>query len=94
MIDEMEFVRREIRFEGRVQGVGFRYRAKYAADGHGVTGWVMNEYDGTVLMEAQGRMGQINEMLKTINASPYIKIYRIDYKELPIDESEKGFHIR
>lgn len=35
-----EIIRKEIRFTGNVQGVGFRYRAKYAAEGLGVTGWV------------------------------------------------------
>lgn len=32
-------VRKHFRFTGRVQGVGFRYRAKYAANGMGITGW-------------------------------------------------------
>lgn len=38
--------RRQIRFYGRVQGVGFRYHAKHAAAALGLTGWVRNEYDG------------------------------------------------
>ena len=50
-----EKIRRHIIFEGRVQGVGFRYRALYAAKQFGVTGWVRNLYDGTVEMEVQGR---------------------------------------
>lgn len=87
-------VRKEIRFTGRVQGVGFRYRAQYAANGCGVTGWVTNEWDGTVLMEAQGSEDQINEMLRIINDNSYIRIDRIEYTELPVDESERGFHIR
>ena len=44
MIDEHKIIRKEIHFEGRVQGVGFRYTAKYAASGCGVTGWVKNDY--------------------------------------------------
>ncbi len=58
----MNRILQKIIFSGREQGVGFRYRSKYAADGCGVTGWVHNE-DGTVSMEAQGTVEQINQML-------------------------------
>lgn len=92
--NEYQVIRREIRFAGAVQGVGFRYRAKYAATGCGVTGWVKNEWDGTVLMEAQGTNRQINEMLKVICAGSYIRIDHMDTRELPVEEKEGGFHIR
>ena len=92
--DEYKVIRKEIHFTGDVQGVGFRYRAQYAARGCGVTGWVKNEWDGSVLMEAQGTQRQINEMLKLINMSPYIKIDRLDYHEIPVEEYDSGFHIR
>ena len=36
-------VRKHIIFYGYVQGVGFRYRARHAADLYGCTGWVRNE---------------------------------------------------
>lgn len=94
MSDEHKIVRREIRFEGRVQGVGFRYRAKYAASGCGVTGWVRNEWDGSVLMEAQGTEEQINEMLKLINQGGYIRIYNMDDRAIPVLENDRGFHVR
>lgn len=35
-------VRKHIFFSGWVQGVGFRYRALYAARAMGLTGWVQN----------------------------------------------------
>ena len=47
-------VRKHIIFYGYVQGVGFRYRARHAADLYGCTGWVRNEWDGSVSMEIQG----------------------------------------
>lgn len=87
-------IRQHLKISGCVQGVGFRYRAKYAAGGLGVTGWVRNEWDGTVEMEVQGSMEQINKMLKLINQSPYIRIEDIDRKTLPIDVHETGFHVR
>lgn len=89
-----EIIRRHMVIHGRVQGVGFRYRARYAAQGLRVTGWVRNEWDGTVEMEAQGTIEQINNMLKMINSGTYIDIQGIDTKEIPIDENERGFHVR
>ena len=47
-------IRKRIVFSGWVQGVGFRYRARHAAELLGATGWVRNEYDGSVTMEIQG----------------------------------------
>lgn len=57
-------IREHYVFFGRVQGVGFRYRAKYVANGLRITGWVRNDWDGTVEMEAQGTLEQLNQMLK------------------------------
>ena len=47
-------VRKHFYFSGRVQGVGFRYQATRLARGLGLTGWVMNLWDGRVELEAQG----------------------------------------
>ena len=87
-------IRKAFRFTGAVQGVGFRYRAQYAANGCRVTGWVKNEWDGSVLMEAQGTQRQINEMLKVIHRSPYIRIDGLEYHEIPVENHSRGFHIR
>lgn len=40
--DEKEEIRYHVIFYGQVQGVGFRYRAYYAAYQLGLTGWVRN----------------------------------------------------
>ena len=87
-------IRKAFRFTGAVQGEGFRYRAQYAANGCRVTGWVKNEWDGSVIMEAQGTEEQINEMLELINEGSYIRIDRMEYHEIPLDEKERGFHVR
>lgn len=89
-----EIIRRHMIIHGRVQGVGFRYRARYAAQGLRVTGWVRNEWDGTVEMEAQGTVEQINEMLRVINSGTYISMEGIDSREVPVDMEERGFHVR
>lgn len=87
-------IRKAFKFTGSVQGVGFRYRAQYAANGLGITGWVKNEWDGSVSMEAQGTEAQINEMLKLINQGSYIRIDRMEYHEIPVVEDERSFHVR
>ncbi|MGM0941624.1 MAG: acylphosphatase [Bacillota bacterium] len=46
---------------GRVQGVGFRYTAKQKADELGVTGWIRNNEDGTVELDAEGNMDQVDQ---------------------------------
>ncbi|MDE7029122.1 MAG: acylphosphatase [Lachnospiraceae bacterium] len=87
-------IRKQFRFTGRVQGGGFRYRAKYAANGMGITGWAKNECDGSVGMEAQGTEEAINRMLVMINRSDYIVIDSIESREIPLVEGERSFHVR
>lgn len=87
-------IRKHFIFTGRVQGVGFRYRAKHAASGIGVTGFVRNCYDGSVEMEAQGTEEQINKVLVMINKGECVMIDRIKTNVIPVVENERGFHIR
>ncbi|MBO5260380.1 MAG: acylphosphatase [Agathobacter sp.] len=90
----MEKIRKFLKIYGQVQGVGFRYRANYAADSLGVTGWVRNEWDGTVEMEVQGTESQINQLLTLINKGTYVNIEEIKSRQLPVEENESGFHVR
>ena len=80
-------------FYGRVQGVGFRYTAKYLAQSLELTGWVKNEWDGTVLMEVQGREALINKLLVGLNHGHFISIEWMDTKEIPL-EVESSFTVR
>lgn len=89
-----KIVRKHYIFEGDVQGVGFRYRAKYGAQHLGVTGWVENEPDGTVEMEAQGTIQQLYELLKLINGGKWIVIENIRQRTVPVEEHEYTFQVR
>ena len=89
----MAEVRKQIVFYGRVQGVGFRYTARYAAQSLGLTGWVRNEYDGTVTMEVQGREQLIQKLLARLNHDRFISIEWMDTKEIPPEE-ERSFKVR
>ena len=77
-----------------LQGVGFRYTAKYLAQSLGLTGWVRNEYDGTVLLEIQGSEYMINKLLMGLNHNQFITIEWMDTEELPLDKEEKSFSVR
>jgi acylphosphatase len=89
----MSEVRKRIVFHGRVQGVGFRYTAKYLAQSMGLAGWVKNEYNGTVLMEVQGRELLIFKLMEGLNRNMHIEISWIDSEDIPVKE-EKGFRVR
>ena len=84
-------IRKRYTFYGRVQGVGFRWLAKQAADEAGVTGWVRNEYDGSVVMEIQGTSEQIDAVLLAIKRGRYLRIEEFFTEILPIDPKECRF---
>ena len=87
--------RRHYRFYGRVQGVGFRYRAQYAASRLGLTGWVCNLYDGSVELEAQGDPAALDRLVDTITAtSRWIMIDHYTCDKAPLQPEERGFRVR
>jgi len=83
-------IRCHITFTGYVQGVGFRYRARHAANLYGCTGWVRNEWDGSVTMEIQGDPKDIDRVIQAIRAGRYVEIDRMDSREIPL-EDERSF---
>lgn len=86
----METIRRRIRFTGSVQGVGFRWRARCAAERYGCTGFCRNEWDGSVVMEIQGSEEQIDRVLLAIEAGRYVVIENMEVHSLPVIQ-ERGF---
>lgn len=89
----MDIIRKQYTFTGRVQGVGFRYSAQYLAQGLGLTGWVKNEWDGTVVMEAQGTEEQLNQLIQMLKRRSFIRIEYVAELIIPI-QKEAGFHVR
>jgi acylphosphatase len=87
----MEIIRKHIVFYSWVQGVGFRYRARYAAQLAGATGWVRNEYDGSVTMEIQGTEEQIDQVILSIERGTYVRIENMDCRTVPVLPQERGF---
>lgn len=86
-------IRKHLIFSGRVQGVGFRYRAMHIAQMLGLTGWVKNRWDGKVEMEVQGKREEIGKMISMLYQQRFIWIEGIEEKEIPV-EKESSFSIR
>jgi acylphosphatase len=58
------------RVAGRVQGVYFRAFTRSQARALGLTGWVHNEYDGSVYLEAEGPRGALERLLAAVRRGP------------------------
>lgn len=85
--------RLRIRFYGDVQGVGFRYRAYHSANSLGLTGWVKNCPDGTVLCEVQGERTDIDKMVEMIDSGRYVNITDMEIKKLELSDTDRDFVI-
>lgn len=84
-------MRKRIRFYGWVQGVGFRYRAREAARLYGCSGFVRNEWDGSVLMEIQGEETAIDQVILAVERGHFVRIENMKVEELSVDPEEHGF---
>ena len=87
-------VRYHLMISGRVQGVGFRYTAHAIAQKYRLTGFVKNEYDGSVLVEVQGDEAAIDRFIQEVSEGRFIRIDRIDRWEMPVEEDERGFIVQ
>lgn len=86
---------RQTLFEGRVQGVGFRYSVKQIAKGFDVTGWVKNLPDGRVELVAIGEENEVSAFLEAIGQSE-LKAHIKKQHDHPLASipSARGFEIR
>ena len=80
-------------YEGRVQGVGFRYCVRQLACGYEVTGWVKNLPDGRVELQASGEAQELERFLESIQESELKgHIRKVERHAVPAFFS-KGFEI-
>ena len=88
-------ITRKYLFEGRVQGVGFRYATKQIAKGFDVCGTVKNLADGRVELILQGESGEVGEFVEELtNNSPLgHHILEQEEFELALLTGVKGFQI-
>lgn len=85
--------RREIVFRGRVQGVGFRATTRAIAQSFQVTGWVRNELDGSVRMEAQGTTLELDLFVDAVRARMNANLSSVEARSLPTRD-ESAFEVR
>lgn len=74
---------------GRVQGVGFRMSAQSMAIKLNITGFVKNEEDGTVYIEAEGEEENLKKFLEWCYKSPLTA--KIDKTETEFTSELKCF---
>lgn len=79
---------------GNVQGVGLRIFVVEQANKLGITGWVKNMADGSVEMEAQGNVANLEQLMSIVKKGNFIiKVKNIDCTEIDCVE-ETSFIIK
>jgi acylphosphatase len=89
-------VARHFLISGRVQGVGYRYFAKDAADREGVTGWVRNLPDGRVEALVEGDDEAVTRVERALRQGPggaRVSTVVVDEQEPP-SGAHHGFSVR
>lgn len=91
----MSVIARHVIFDGRVQGVGFRYTVMDLARGFDVRGWVRNLPAGSVELLAAGEEDEVRAFIREIiEESPVARNIRHHYlTEVPPPPDLTGFRI-
>ncbi len=86
---------RHVFYEGRVQGVGFRFTLKSLARGYEVVGWVRNLADGRVELEVSGDRHEVDGFLEAIAESELKSHIRgVEANAIaPLSADVRGFEI-
>src|SRR5437764_1074324 len=91
--NETLMVCKQIRYTGRVQGVGFRYTAQHLAKDFAVAGYVRNLPSGDVELVAEGAAEQVDAFLTAVSERMAGYIEQTSIHEVEPCQC-KGFHIR
>ncbi len=82
----------KIKVIGKVQGVFFRASTKNTAENLRLTGWVINEPDGSVSIHAEGK--KTDELINWSKSGPeFARVDDLEVWEVP-DEGFTTFEIR
>jgi len=85
----------QVFYEGRVQGVGFRYSVRQIAKGFNVTGWVRNLADGRVELQVSGEDEEASAFLEAIRQSDLGSLIKKETQNaLATPPASRGFEIR
>ena len=85
----------QVFYEGRVQGVGFRYSVRQIAKGFNITGWVRNLADGRVELQVKGEDEEVKAFLEAIRQSDLGSLIKKESENaLATAPESRGFEIR
>jgi acylphosphatase len=85
----------QVFYEGRVQGVGFRFTVRHIAKEFDVTGWVRNLPDGRVELHVMGEEDEVHAFVRRIGDSELHSLIR-KQTENKLNEAvaTRGFDVR
>lgn len=87
-------IRRSVWFEGRVQGVGFRFTACEVAERFAVTGYVRNLRDGRVELVAEGDADEVDRFVRAVNEAMHGYIRSVEQTDSPATGEFTDFGVR
>ncbi|MFP4018990.1 MAG: acylphosphatase [Bacteroidales bacterium] len=80
--------------KGRVQNVGFRFSALRKAEELDINGYVKNQIDGTVYIEAEGEPEKLNKFINWCHEGPpAANVQQVNKQEIGTKDY-KGFVIK
>jgi acylphosphatase len=85
--------RRQVRYTGRVQGVGFRFTAHQIAQSYAVTGFVKNRSDGRVEIVVEGMPEELDRFLAEIAEAMSDKIHQAEVHTSHATEEFPSFEV-
>ena len=92
---EQTMISLQVFYEGRVQGVGFRFTVRHIAKGFDVTGWVRNLPDDRVELRVTGDEQEVRAFLDQIAQSELHSLIRAQTEnKLNEPVAARGFEIR
>jgi acylphosphatase len=87
-------VRKRVIVHGQVQGVFFRDTVRRLAERHGVSGWIRNNWDGTVEAVFEGDEDAVERLVRFSHEGPRgARVDAVEVQEEP-DEGLSGFGVR
>ena len=93
-MQDVHFERRDVHYQGRVQGVGFRYTVCHIARRHPVVGFVQNLPNGQVRLVAEGSRAGLDAFLAEIDDAMAGNIAERLVDKQPAKGDFNGFEIR
>jgi acylphosphatase len=90
-----DWMRKQIRVVGHVQGVGFRYFTKQQANHYGIVGSVRNLPNGDVEIDAAGPIEDLRLFVEGLQKGPSgARVQEIFEQVLPLQNLSEVFYIQ